>query len=198
MPGEPLFLPQLPNDQSPEAVDEVRAFARRVIAEGRQNAVAANQAVRQSRTLLTVMYVGLFGIGFIAAAAAVYKGIVADSGGEAAGAAVIGGLSAASFFSFFLARPLESLERNSIYSQWLAAAVNSYWTRLAYLDDPDTIGADLEDATRDLIRDLRGLANQHAAAISKAAVPAGPAPPAPPPPPSPPPTPPPPTKPPKP
>jgi len=169
-----MFLPQLPDDGdagSSGAVDEVRAFARRVISEGTRNAEAANKAVRQSRQLLTVMYVGMFLVGLFAAAAAVVKGIGADTGAEAAGAAVVGGLSAASFFSFFLARPLESLERNSIYSQWLAAAVNSYWTRLAYLSDPETIGTDLEDATRDLVRDLKALAGQHSAAIAKAPVP---------------------------
>ena len=173
----PMFLPQLPNDKSSGAVDEVRAFARGVISEGTRNAQASNKAVRQSRTLLTVMYVGMFLVGMLAAVASVVKGITADSGAEAAGAAVIAGLSAASFFSFFLARPLESLERNSIYSQWLAAAVNSYWTRLAYLDDPDTIGADLEDATPRSGARLKGLASQHAAAIAKAPIPAAPEPP---------------------
>lgn len=172
-----MFLPQLPNDDSPDAVDEVRTFARQVIAEGTRNAQASNQAVRHGRTLLTVMYVGLFLVGMTAALASVVKGITADSGSEAAGAAVVAGLSAASFFSFFLARPLESLERNSIYSQWLAAAVNSYWTRLAYLTDADTIGADLEDATRDLVRDLKALAGLHAAAIAKAPMPVAPDPP---------------------
>ncbi len=162
---------------SPDAtVEAIQRFARSVIEESTKSATASSQAIRRSRTLLSTMYVLLFVVGLAAAAASVIKGFTADQGAEAAGALVIGGLSAASFFSFFLARPLESLERNSIYSQWLTASVNSYWTRLAYLSDADTVGADLEDATRDLVEDLRTLAGYHAAAIAKAPMPAPPGP----------------------
>jgi len=169
--GARLHLPAV---GSAEADLEIAGFARDVVAQSRANVIASNRAIRRSRSLLTVLYVVLFTVGLGAAVAAIVSGFTAESASEAAGAVVIGGVSAASFFSFFLARPLESLERNAIYTQWLTASVNSYWTRLAYLSDPKTVDDDLEDATRDLVADLRTLARYHAAAIAKAPTPAAP------------------------
>ena len=92
--------------------------------------------------------------------------------GQALAGIGIAGLSAASFFAFFLARPLEALERNAIYSQWLTATVTAYWTRLAYLSDRATVDADIEAATGDLIADLDKLARRHAMATARTPQPA--------------------------
>lgn len=163
----PLSLPVPPGSDA-GTIAAIQRFAAGIIEESTASAKASSRAIRRSRAQLTVMYLLLFAVGLATAVAAVVKGFTATEGAEAAGALVMGGLSAATFYSFFLARPLESLERNSIYSQWLTASVNSYWIRLAYLTNPDTIGADLEDATRDLVNDLRSLARYHAAATAKA------------------------------
>jgi hypothetical protein len=147
---------------------EVQQFTRDVITATRGSAQKRLEAVRRDRALLTTMYVVMFLVGVGSAAAAVVKGLDAGSGGEAAGAATIAGLSAATFYSFFVARPIESLERNSIYHQWLTAVVNTHLLRIAYLEDVSTVGSDLEDALADLTHDLRGLAGEHAAATGKA------------------------------
>ena len=169
-----LELP-LPAGAGPQTGEEIEQFTRDVIAQTRESAQTRTRALRRDRALLSVMYVLLFTVGISSAAAAVVKGLTADTGGEAAGAAVIAGLSAASFYGFFIARPLESLERNSIYHQWLTAVVNTHLLRLAYLSDSRTVAADLEDALADLVHDLKGLAHEHAAATAKAPKPDPPA-----------------------
>jgi hypothetical protein len=116
------------------------------------------------------MYVMLFGVGFITAIFAVVRGFQAGTGTEAAGALVLAGLSAASFFSLFLIRPLESLERNSIYASWMTAAMNTYWTRLIYFSDAKTIDKALKGAIEDLVRDLAALADKHRASIGNSAI----------------------------
>jgi hypothetical protein len=171
-PSSLSFLP--PPPPASASVEEVHAFTRAVLDQARVSAVASSKAIRRNRALLSILYVLMFLVGLAAAVAAVVKGLVADTAAEAGAAAVVAGLSAASFFSFFLARPLESLERNSIYTQWLTATVTSHWLRLAYLSDPATAGADLEEALRDLVRDLRGLARQHAEAVARAPQPHAP------------------------
>ena len=102
-----------------------------------------------------MLYVVLFTVGVGTAVAAIVQGLLAESVGEAVAGLGIAGLSAASFFAFFLARPLEALERNAIYTQWLAATVTAYWTRMVFLDDPDTVDAEIRAATTDLVGDLR-------------------------------------------
>lgn len=158
-------LPRFPTGES--ELGPLKDFASEVVTANVANLGRVSRYLGTSSAVLLAMYCALFAVGILGAIAAIAKGLGADSGGEAAGALAIGGLSAASFLSFFLARPVESVERNTIYSQWLIATVNSYWTRLAYLSDPATVDRDLEEATRDLVRDLKGLADHHAAALGK-------------------------------
>jgi hypothetical protein len=167
----PPGLPQ-PLDGSPTTARAVDRFAATVLGRAEENARATSRALESSRKLQIALYVLVFAVGLGTAAAAVVTSIVANSEGQAVATLGLAGLSAASFFAFFLARPLEALERNAIYSQWLTAAVTAYWTRLAYLDDPKTVDADIETATKDLIAELDKLAGRHAAAIAKAQAPA--------------------------
>ena len=174
----PPGLPQ-PLDGSPTTARAVDRFTATVLGRAEENARATNRALESSRRLQIVLYVLVFAVGLGTAGAAVVTSLVADSGGQAVAALGLAGLSAASFFAFFLARPLEALERNAIYAQWLTAVVTAYWTRLAYLDDPKTVDADIEAATRDLIGELDKLARRHARATAKAPAPEPVEPPAP-------------------
>jgi hypothetical protein len=167
----PIGLPQ-PLGGSPTTAEAVDRFAATVLGRAEENARATSRALESSRKLQITLYVMVFAVGLGTAVAAVGASLTADSVEQAVAGIGLAGLSAASFFAFFLARPLEALERNAIYSQWLTAAVTAYWTRLAYLADPDTIDADIEAATQDLIADLDKLARRHAAAIGKAPMPA--------------------------
>lgn len=172
---KPSALP-VPAGASPALSNAVQRFDQTVIQEAETSARATTRALERSRRLQVVLYVLMFGVGLGTAVAAVVASLQAESVGQAIAGVGIAGLSAASFFAFFLARPLEALERNAIYTQWLTATVTAYWTRLAYLDDVATVDAEIEGATSDLIRDLSKLARMHAAATSKSATPASPGP----------------------
>jgi len=159
-------------DASPETVEAVEAFHADVLAAAAASVRDTTSALERSRRLQIVLYVLLFVVGLGAACAATVVGFRADSVGQAIASVGIAGLSAASFFAFFLARPLEALERNAIFAPWLSATVNAYYLRLQYLNDIESVDQDIERATRDLIADLERLASRHAAAISKTPVPA--------------------------
>ncbi len=156
----------LPNSDD-QAAKALREFARHVITDNGTQLKASNAYVWRSYNTLYGMYVALFAVGLVTAIAAVIKGFMANSGGEAIPALVFAGLSAGSFFTLFLTRPLESLERNSIYSSWLIAAMNTYWTQLVYLKDPSTIEQDLKQITADLVVELTALGSAYANAYAK-------------------------------
>jgi pimeloyl-ACP methyl ester carboxylesterase len=170
-PGLPQPLP-VPLDGSEVTTRAVDSFTATVLKRAEENARATSRALESSRKLQILLYVLVFAVGLGTAVAAVVASLTAGSVEQAVAGAGLAGLSAASFFAFFLARPLEALERNAIYSQWLTAAVTAYWTRLAYLDDLETVDADIESATKDLITELDKFARRHAAAVGKAPTPA--------------------------
>ena len=163
-----------PNGGGPSAARDAEAaveeFNTRILRQATRSAESIGTALERDRRLHVVLYVVLFTVG-VGTAVAIVQGLLAESVGEAVAGLGIAGLSAASFFAFFLARPLEALERNAIYTQWLAATVTAYWTRMVFLDDPDTVDAEIRAATIDLVGDLDKLARRHAAATARAAVP---------------------------
>jgi hypothetical protein len=149
-------------------------FSGTVIAHAEANARAAMTAVERGRRLMVAMYVLLFVVGLGTAVTAVVCAFAATGMDDALATIGVAGLSATSFLALFIARPLESLERNAIYSQWLAATVTTYWTRLAYFSDIGTVDADITAATRKLTTDLEQLATRHAAALGQVPVPQAP------------------------
>lgn len=169
IPGTQLAPPDNPGDeqQERELLEQLHRFAEGVFKENVNGLRHSSWYVRTSFRVLLAMYIVLFIVGIITAVCAIVRGFQANTGGEAVGTLAIGGLSAASFFSLFLARPLESLERNTIYMAWLTAVQNTYWTRLMYFSDLSKIDDELEDATQDLVKDLTTLADKHAAATAK-------------------------------
>jgi hypothetical protein len=167
---QPSALPQPPN-VSPATSSAVNNFAETVLKRAETSARSTTRALERSRRLQIVLYVLLFSVGLGTAVAAIVASLQASSMEQAVAGLGIAGLSAASFFAFFLARPLEALERNAIYTQWLTAAVTAYWTRLVYLDDPNTVNADIEAATNDLIATLDQLASRHATATARSSSP---------------------------
>ncbi len=92
------------------------------------------------------MLAGTFAVGIGGAIATLYQGFTADSSEDVATTAIFGGLSAASFFSLFLLKPVEAMDRAGPHSAWLLAIVNTYWTKLAYFQDPRSAVADLNEA----------------------------------------------------
>ena len=105
------------------------------------------------------MYRILFGIGVAAFLVAALVALL-NKGPMTTG--IFGGLSVVAFLGYFLNRPLQALEENLQFITWLGIIYNSYWTRLAYTSDLETVQAELEDATDDAIAKIKELMDKHA------------------------------------
>ncbi len=104
------------------------------------------------------MYGILFGVGV---AAFVVAAILAISGANVVATAIFGGLSIASFLTYFVNRPLQALEENLQFITWLGIIYNSYWTRLVYSQDSETFQVDVEETTNDAIAKIKELLEKH-------------------------------------
>lgn len=104
------------------------------------------------------MYRTLFGVGL---GAFVVAAILAFQGRDVA-TITFGGLSIASFLTYFFNRPLRAMEENLQFITWLGIIYNSYWTRLAYTTDLETVQTELEDVTNDAIAKMSELVDKHA------------------------------------
>ena len=159
------------NTQSQEkslpGVQELNSFARDVLKENVNSLETLSQYIRRSYQTVYLMYCALFLVGLSTAIAAIIKGITAQNGVEAIPSLIFAGLSTASFFTLFITRPLESLERNTFFSSWIVAIMDNYWTRLMYFQNPQTIDANLKDSISDLVGEMSNLADKYATAIGK-------------------------------
>jgi hypothetical protein len=104
--------------------------------------------------LTVAMYVALFLFGLGAFALAARLAVQQ----QLEFAAIFGGLSAATFLTFFISRPLRSLEQNVILITWLGIVYNTYWSQLMNATDPATIQKDLDAVTATALKDLKALA----------------------------------------
>lgn len=104
------------------------------------------------------MYRVLFAVGL---GAFIVAALLAFQGRDVA-TITFGGLSIASFLTYFFNRPLRALEENLQFITWLGIIYNSYWTRLTYVTELDTVQAELEDATNDAIEKISALSDKHA------------------------------------
>ena len=148
-------------------VQELNSFARDVLKENVNSLETLSRYIRRSYQTVYLMYCALFLVGLLTAIAAIIKGFTAQNGVEAIPSLIFAGLSTASFFTLFITRPLESLERNTFFSSWIVAIMDNYWTRLMYFQSPQTIDASLKDAISDLVDELSNLADKYATAIGK-------------------------------
>jgi hypothetical protein len=105
------------------------------------------------------MYRILFSVGLLAFVAAIGFSLYT---GQPMYALIFGGLSAAAFISYFFNRPLQALEENLHFITWLGIIYNTYWTRLAYMFDANTVQDDLHAATTDAVQQLDDLLDKHA------------------------------------
>jgi len=105
------------------------------------------------------MYRILFGLGIAAFVVAAVAALL-NRGAMTTG--IFGGLSVAAFLGYFLNRPLQALEENLQFITWLGVIYNSYWTRLAYTNELETVQQELEDATDDTIAKIKEMMDKHA------------------------------------
>lgn len=98
-----------------------------------------------------LLYRLTFGVGlalFIAAVA------LSAYTGELLFGLLFGGLGAAAFLSFFVSRPLRALEENLNLITWLGVIYNTYWTRMVYAVNLETVQEDLAKITDDFVRQI--------------------------------------------
>lgn len=117
-------------------------------------------AFMRSHNSTVIMYWVLFGIGvgffLVSAGLALFRD-------ELTASVIFGGLSIASFLTYFVTRPTQAVEENLQYVTWLGIIYNSYWTRLAWAFDEETAQQVLDDATNDAVQQLSTLIEKHAA-----------------------------------
>jgi hypothetical protein len=117
------------------------------------------QAFMKPYRLTVWLYGALFviGVGLFVVAAVIGLGK-----GNSVVAIAFAGLSVVSFLAFFVRQPLQALEENLEFITWLGVAFNTYWTRLMYLSNPQTVGADLKAAENDFRASVESLITKHA------------------------------------
>jgi hypothetical protein len=82
-------------------------------------------------------------------------------------AMIFGGLSVVAFLGYFIGRPLRSLEENLEFITWLGIIYNTYWSRVAYALDRNTVQKDLHDAVEDAAAQIERLIDKHGGMSSK-------------------------------
>lgn len=118
-------------------------------------------------TTVTV-YAILCSIGVTSFVVAVILGLRAATVGAALGTvAIFGGLSIASFLTYFVSRPLQALEENLQFITWLGIVYNTYWTRLVHAMDQTTFHQEIEDATNDAVASIQDMLATHSEHTSK-------------------------------
>ncbi len=114
--------------------------------------------------ITVVLYEILFFVGVAFFVLAAYLGL---RDGQSVVAIAFAGLSTASFLAFFVRQPVRALEENLEFISWLGVAFNTYWTRLMYLSDKESVQADLKAATDEYCQMVQTLIDKHAALAGK-------------------------------
>ncbi|MFL6023903.1 MAG: hypothetical protein ACJ72O_11235 [Marmoricola sp.] len=121
--------------------------AQRKIVRNISGALTASMSRIESAYILNlIMNLTVFGIGLIAFVLAALKGLDNPSQSDAIVSATFGGLSAITFLAFFVSRPLAAVASSGAKMAWLLATVNTYWTKLIYINKNTTVLADLQRA----------------------------------------------------
>ena len=99
---------------------------------------------------------------FVGMLAFVTAAILSAYTGQIMFGVLFGGISVAAFVSYFISRPLRALEENLNFITWLGVIYNSYWTRLVYAMDPETVQVDIAAITDDFTRQMQELLDKSA------------------------------------
>jgi hypothetical protein len=149
----------------------IEAVARAII---KTNHAEFVKAARGQRFAFAVMK-WMFLIVFLTALGAMIAAIriaadIPETGFEWSQAGVVAAIGAASVLLFailFYMRPLAALERNSVVQAFLTVVVNSYWTRMLYLDEADDLDVHLEEATAYTTEHLGALLDRQLLGVTK-------------------------------
>jgi hypothetical protein len=144
-----MRLPRPRHGDSLDTTQELRALAAAVLHEDVETLARTTDYLRRSYRVVFIGYVAMmiFGVGAI---------------GEAVASVGLAGLTVGIFVAFFVQRPSAALERNAIFMPWVSIVLTTFWTRLLYLDDPETLDAKLGHAAKEASDELSAIAMRYA------------------------------------
>ncbi len=149
----------------------IEPFARAIIQSNQSEFLRAARGQRFAFATMKWMFLVVFLIALGAMIAAIRIATDVPEGGyDWAHAGVVAGVAVMAVILFALLlymRPLAALERNSVVQSFLTVVVNSYWTRLLYVNEAADIDVHLEDATAYTVEHLGGLLDRQILGASK-------------------------------
>jgi hypothetical protein len=157
-----MRLPRPRHGDPLQTTQELRALAASVLSEDVQTLARTTNYLRRSYRVVFIGYVAMMVFGVGAIVAAFVKGMTANSLGAAAAAIGLAGLTVGIFIAFFVQRPSAALERNAIFMPWVSIVLTTFWTRMLYLDDPQTLDAQLGRAAKEASDELSAIALRYA------------------------------------
>ena len=162
-----MRLPRPRHGDPLHTTQELRELAAAILEDDVQTLARTTAYLRRSYRVVFVGYVAMMLFGVAAVVAAFVKGMTATSVGQAAAAVGLAGLTVGVFVAFFVQRPSAALERNAIFMPWVSIVLTTFWTRMLYLDDPETLDAKLGHAAREASDELSAIALRYAAIDGK-------------------------------
>jgi hypothetical protein len=157
-----MRLPRPRHGDPLQTTQELRTLAATILQDDVQTLARTTAYLRRSYRVVFVGYVAMMVFGIAAIAAAFVKGMTASNLGEAVAAVGLAGLTVGVFTAFFVQRPSAALERNAIFMPWVSVVLTTFWTRLLYLDDPETLDAKLGHAAKEASDELSAIAMRYA------------------------------------
>jgi hypothetical protein len=157
-----MRLPRPRHGDSLETTAQLRELAAAVLSEDVHALARTTAYLRRSYRVVFVGYLAMLLFGLAAVVAAFVKGLTAATVGQAVAAVGLSGLTVGVFAAFFVQRPSAALERNAIFMPWVSIVLTTFWTRMLYADDPETIDATLGKAAKEASDELSAIALRYA------------------------------------
>ena len=157
-----MRLPRPRHGDPEQTTAELRELAASILQDDVRTLARTTAYLRRSYRVVFIGYIAMMVFGVAAIAAAFTKGLTAGTMGQAAAAIGLAGLTVGIFIAFFVQRPSAALERNAIFMPWVSIVLTTFWTRLLYLDDPETLDAKLGHAAKEASDELSAIALRYA------------------------------------
>jgi hypothetical protein len=157
-----MRLPRPRHGDPVETTAQLRELAAAVLRDDVETLARTTAYLRRSYRAVFAGYIAMLVFGLAAVLAAFVKGLQATTIGEAVAAVGLSGLTVGIFAAFFIQRPSAALERNAIFMPWVSIVLTTFWTRMLYLDDPETLDAKLGKAVKEASDELSAIALRYA------------------------------------
>jgi len=157
-----MRLPRPRHGDPIQTTAELRELAASILHDDVRTLARTTAYLRRSYRVVFLGYVAMMVFGVAAITAAFVKGMEAGNMSQAAAAIGLAGLTVGIFVAFFVQRPSAALERNAIFMPWVSIVLTTFWTRLLYLDDPETLDLKLGHAAKEASDELSAIALRYA------------------------------------